>query len=79
MARTIVPPRTSVVVLAPWARAACHGPRTGRSRRRSCEAETRQGIPLVENWSEMLPIGRRLDVLPVWILAGVLSLPCLEY
>jgi hypothetical protein len=32
MERGIVPPRASVVVLAPWARAACHGPRTSQSR-----------------------------------------------
>jgi hypothetical protein len=40
MARGIVPPRVLVVVLAPWARTACHGPRTSWSRGRSCEAET---------------------------------------
>jgi hypothetical protein len=78
-------PRASVVVLAPWARAACHGPHTSRSRGRSCEAETFRarrrllgGIPLVGNWSEMPPTGRRLDVLLVWILTGVLSPPRLE-
>jgi hypothetical protein len=47
MARGIVLPRVSVVVIAPWARAACHGPCTSRSRGEvergrdlSCEAET---------------------------------------
>jgi hypothetical protein len=40
MAWGIVPPCASVVVLAPWARTVCHGPRTSRSRGRSCEAET---------------------------------------
>jgi hypothetical protein len=51
----------------------------------SCEAETCRarrrlvgGIPLVGNWSEMLPTGRRLDVLPVWVLTGALSPPRLE-
>jgi hypothetical protein len=60
---------------------------TCRARRRlvvrggdfSCDAGTcRGGIPLVGNWSEMLPTGRRLDVLPVWVLTGVLSPPRLE-
>jgi hypothetical protein len=32
MARGIVSPHVSVVVLAPQARASCHGPRTSRSR-----------------------------------------------
>jgi hypothetical protein len=32
MAWGIVPPHASVVVLAPWALAVCHGPRTSRSR-----------------------------------------------
>jgi hypothetical protein len=43
----------------------------------SCEAEACRvrrrlvvGIPLVGNWSEMQPTGRRLDVLPVWVLTG---------
>jgi hypothetical protein len=52
---------------------------------RSCEAETYRArrrlvvrIPLVGNWSEMQPTGRRLDVLPVWVLIGVLSPPRLE-
>jgi hypothetical protein len=41
----------------------------------SCEAATSRarqrlvlGIPLVGNWSEVQPTGRRLDVLPVWVL-----------
>jgi hypothetical protein len=52
MAWGIVPPRVSVVVLAPCARAARHGPRTSRSRRvvvrggdLSCEPETCCGDP----------------------------------
>jgi hypothetical protein len=60
----------------------CHGPRTSQSRSEvvrggdfSCEAETFVGIPLVGNWLEMQPTGRRLDVLPVWVLTRVLSLP----
>jgi hypothetical protein len=58
----------------------------------SCKAETchagrrlvvrggdsSEGVPLVGNWSEMLPIGRKRDVLLVWVLTGVLSLPRLE-
>jgi hypothetical protein len=48
MARGIVPLR-ALVVLAPWVRAACHGPRTSRSQGRSCEAETCRAIPLVWN------------------------------
>jgi hypothetical protein len=66
---------------------------TCRARRRlvvhdgdfSCEVETYHarrrlvvGIPLVENWSEMQPIGQGLDVLPVWVLTRVLSPPCPE-
>jgi hypothetical protein len=30
------------------------------------------------NWSEMQPTGRRLDVLPVWVLTRVLTPPCRE-
>jgi hypothetical protein len=48
----------------------------------SCEAETSRarrrlvvGIRLVGNWSEMQPTSRRPDVLPVWVLTRVLSLP----
>jgi hypothetical protein len=60
MARGNVPPRISVVVLAPQARVVCHGPRTSRrwgarARRRlvvrggdfSCEAETCRGRSLL--------------------------------
>jgi hypothetical protein len=50
-----------------------------------CEVETcrvRQrlvvGVHLVGNWSEMQPTGRRLDVLPVWVLTKVLTPPCPE-
>jgi hypothetical protein len=32
----------------------------------------------VANWSGMLPTGRKRDILPVWVLTGVLSLPRLE-
>jgi hypothetical protein len=99
MARGNVPPRVSVVVLAPQDRVVCHGPCTSRGRGGaharcrlvarggvfSCEAETSRarrrlvrGVPLVGNWSEMLPTGRSRDVLPVWVLTGVLSLPRLE-
>jgi hypothetical protein len=88
MARGIVPPRVSVVVLAP--RVMAHVPvGAGES---SCEAETALarrrlvvrggdlsgGIPLVGNWSEMLQTGRRLGVLSVLVLTGVLSPPRLE-
>jgi hypothetical protein len=52
MAWGTVPPRASVVVLAPRARATRHGPRTSRSRRvvvrggdLSCEEETCRGDP----------------------------------
>jgi hypothetical protein len=85
-------PRVSVVALTPWAHAACHGPRTSRSYgevvcggdlscvAESCRARRRLvvGVPLVGNWSEMLPTGRRLDVLPVWVLTRALSPPHLE-
>jgi hypothetical protein len=86
MARGVVPPRITVKVLAPQACTACHGPRTSRSWGEvvrggdlSCEVETcRARIPLVGNWSETLPTGRKRDVLPVWVLTRVLSLPRLE-
>jgi hypothetical protein len=66
MARGIIPPHVSVVVLAPLACAACHGPCTSRSRREvvrgrdfSCEVETSRGDPSCRelvgdaaNWSE---------------------------
>jgi hypothetical protein len=35
-------------------------------------------ILLVGNWSEMLPTGQKHDVLPVWVLTAVFSLPRLE-
>jgi hypothetical protein len=79
-------PHVMVEVLVPQARAACHAPRPGRSRG-GARARQRlvvrgggllEGIPLVGNWSEMLPTGRKHDVLPVWVLTGVLSLPRLE-
>jgi hypothetical protein len=58
----------------------------------SCEVETcrarrrlvvrggdlSEGVPLVGNWSKMLPTGREHDVLPVRVLTGVLSPPRLE-
>jgi hypothetical protein len=58
----------------------CHARQrlVGRGGDLSCEAETCRGIPLVGNWSEMLPTGRNRDVLPVWVLTRVLSLPRLE-
>jgi hypothetical protein len=37
-----------------------------------------EGVPLVENWLEMLPTGREHDVLTVMVLTGVLSPPRLE-
>jgi hypothetical protein len=66
MARGVVPPRVMAKVLTPQARATCHGPRTGRSRRElvrggdlSCETETCRGSPSCRelvgdaaNWSE---------------------------
>jgi hypothetical protein len=46
----------------------------------SCRARRRliEGVPLVGNWSEMLPTGREHDVLAVRVLTGILSPPCLE-
>jgi hypothetical protein len=45
-----------------------------------CEAEACRawrrlvvGVPLVGNWSEMQPTGRRLDVLPVRVLTRVVG------
>jgi hypothetical protein len=83
MARGVVPPRVIAKVLAPQARVTCHGPHTSRSRGELvrggellCEAETcRARILVVGNWSEMLPTSRNCDVLPLWVLTGVLSLP----
>jgi hypothetical protein len=81
MAQGIIPLRVSVVALAP--RVMAHAP--VRAGGRSCEAETccsrRRlvvGIPLVGNWSEMLPTGQRVDVLPVWVLTRALSPPHIE-
>jgi hypothetical protein len=34
-----------------------------------------EGVPLVGNWSEVLPTGREHDVLPVRVLTGVLGPP----
>jgi hypothetical protein len=77
MARRIVPPRIMVEVLVPQAHVACHGPRTSRSRGGLVRGgDLSEGIPLVGNWSEMLPTGRNRDALLVWVLTGVLSLPC---
>jgi hypothetical protein len=36
------------------------------------------GIPIVGNWLEMQPTGRRLDILPVWVLTRALTPPCPE-
>jgi hypothetical protein len=46
----------------------------------TCRARRRlvTGIPLVGNWSEMQPTSQRQDVLPVWVLTGVLSPPVLN-
>jgi hypothetical protein len=73
MAWGIVPPCVSMVELTPWAPAVCHGPHISRGR--TCRARRRlvMRIPLVGNWSDMQPTGRRLDVL--WVLTGVLSPP----
>jgi hypothetical protein len=74
MAWGIVPPRASVVVLAPRVMALVQSePEGGRARRRLVVV-----IPLIGNWLEMQPTGWRLDVLPVWVLTGVLSPPRLE-
>jgi hypothetical protein len=35
-------------------------------------------VPLVGNWMEMLPTGRKQNVLPVMVLVGVLSPSCPE-
>jgi hypothetical protein len=37
--------------------------------------DSSEGVPLVGNWSEMLPTGREHDVLPVRVLTGVLNPP----
>jgi hypothetical protein len=51
----------------------------------SCEAKTSRArrrlvvtVRLAGSWSEMQPTGRRLDVLPVWVLTKVLTPPCPE-
>jgi hypothetical protein len=68
-------------------RATCHGPRPSRSRGEltrggdlSCEAESCRarrrlvgGVPLVGNWSEMLPTSREHDVLPVRVSHPILQ------
>jgi hypothetical protein len=53
-----------------------------RGRDLSCEVETCHarrrllgGVPLVRNWSEVLPTGREQDVLPMRVLTGVLDPP----
>jgi hypothetical protein len=37
-----------------------------------------EGIPVVGNWSKMLPTGREWDVLPVVVLIGVFGHSHLE-
>jgi hypothetical protein len=73
-------------------RAACRDPRLSRSREElardgdfSCEAESCRarrrllgGGPSSRELSEMLPSGRRLGVLPVRVLIGVLGPPRTE-
>jgi hypothetical protein len=39
------------------------------------QGEDLSGVRLVGSWSEMQPTGRRLDVLPVWVLNRVLTPP----
>jgi hypothetical protein len=79
MAWGIVPPSVMVEALVPQARAARHGLHLSWSRGElERGGDLSEGIPLMGNWSEMLPIGRNHDVLPVWVLTGVLNLPCLE-
>jgi hypothetical protein len=82
-----VPPYASVVVLMSyvWAHTLVGTGLVVRGEVLSCEAETCRvrrrlvmGVPLVGNWSEMQPTGRRLDVLLVWILTRVPSHPCPE-
>jgi hypothetical protein len=79
MARGIVPPRVMVEALVLQACATCHGPRLSQSQGELVRGgDLSEGIPLMGNWSEMLPTGRKHDVLPVWVLTGVLSLPRLQ-
>jgi hypothetical protein len=35
-----------------------------------------KGVPLVGNWSDVLPTGWEQDVLPVMVLTRFLNLPC---
>jgi hypothetical protein len=53
---------------------------TTRARRRLVVrgGDRSEGVPLVVNWSEMLPTSRKQDVLPVRVLTGVLGPPRLE-
>jgi hypothetical protein len=85
MARGIGHPCVMVEMFVYWGCAACHVPCLSRSwgllvrgGDLSCEAETARGVPLLGNWSEILPTGREQDVLPVMVLTGVLSPPRLE-
>jgi hypothetical protein len=50
---------------------------TARARRRLVVqgGDYSEEVPLVGNWSEMLPTGREQDVLPVMVLTGVLNPP----
>jgi mono/diheme cytochrome c family protein len=82
MARGVIPPRVIAKVLAPQACAVCHGPHQlelGEARARQILVvrgeDLSEGILLVGNWSEMQPTGQKRDVLPVWVLTRVLSLP----
>jgi hypothetical protein len=54
--------------------------RTARARRRLLVRgrDFSEGVPLVGNWSEVLPTGREQAVLPVRVLTGVLNPPCPE-
>jgi hypothetical protein len=93
MASGTIPPCASVVVLVPciWAHAPVRAGFVVRGGDFSCEAETSRARrrllmrggdlswgPSSGNWSEMQPIGRRLDVLPVWVLTTVSYAPCPE-
>jgi hypothetical protein len=83
----IVPPRTSVVVLAlrVWDHVPVGAGLVMRGGDLSCEAGTYRarwrlvvGVPLVGNRSEMQATDRRLDVLPLWVLTRVFPPPCPE-
>jgi hypothetical protein len=79
MARGIVPPRVMVEAFVPQARTACHGPCLSRSRGELVRGgDLLWRVHLVGKWLEMLPTRRKHDVLPVWVLTGVLNLPRLE-